>query len=171
MSGFVKLPRSITALEVFQDSKLLQLYIWCLTKASYAQQTIQFDSGYRVTPISLKPQSFITSHQSLGRTFGEAPSVMYRRCQALKAQGLIHLHTTNRYSIITIVNQPADMRPPDEKLSKTQYAAYLKTLQLNLEPAKQACIVTAFLHGKLPDTITCSRLQRKFLKYYDDEWK
>lgn len=97
---YLALFRKIEDSFVYQDSGLLHLWIHCLIKASFKDRTIMFDG----TEVELKRGQFITGRKSLAKALRTTEQKIRSRIALLEKHNQIVLKSTNKYSIITVVN-------------------------------------------------------------------
>lgn len=106
--GYIKLYRKITHNHIWQDPQKLRLWLLCLLKASHQQKQFLIENQV----IVLSPGQFITGRHSIEedynkelqtkfRVFGKT---LWRWLKVLETQGFVSIKSTNKYSIITIVN-------------------------------------------------------------------
>lgn len=100
MTGWVKLHRKTLNSSVFQNEKLLKTFVWCLLKASHKKH--EFLHGRQ--KVSLKPGQFITGRKRAGEELDMPPSTAWFYLNLLKADRTLDIKSTNRYSLITVVN-------------------------------------------------------------------
>ncbi len=98
--GWVKLYRKIADGQIFQNEKLLKVFIWCLIKASHQEHV--FLHGRR--KISLKPGQFITGRKKAGEELDMPPSTAWFYLKFLEADNTIDIKSNNKYSLITVIN-------------------------------------------------------------------
>jgi len=126
-NGFVKLWRKSLQSEVWRDSTLWRLWTWCLMKATYreCEQVV----GRKL--VRLLPGQFIFGRRRASYETGLSESATRSAIKTLTKLGNITIKTTNKYSIITIVNwesyqvqapaeQPADAPAPAKQPAERQ---------------------------------------------------
>ena len=100
MDGWLKLYRSILDSAVFQDAEVLKVWIWLLCNVAFEQHdTICYG---KVT--HLKPGQIATGRKKIAQCTDLNENKVYRALNALKSLGNIEIKSTNKYSIITVVN-------------------------------------------------------------------
>ena len=96
ITGFVKIYRSMLDWEWFDDSNTVHLFLYLLLKANHKEKNwrgIAIKRGQLLTSINkLK----IATHQSVQQT--------RTSLQKLRTAGVITIHSTNKYSIVSICN-------------------------------------------------------------------
>lgn len=100
MDGWLKLYRSILDSAVFQDAEILKVWIWLLCNVAFEQH----DTVCYGKVIHLKPGQIATGRKKIAQCTDLNENKVYRALTALKSLGNIEIKSTNKYSIITIVN-------------------------------------------------------------------
>ena len=100
MDGWLKLYRSILDSAVFQDAEVLKVWIWLLCNVAFEQH----DTICYGKVIHLKPGQIATGRKKIAQCTDLNENKVYRALTALKSLGNIEIKSTNRYSIITVVN-------------------------------------------------------------------
>lgn len=98
MSTWIKLHRRIIYSDVFDNDKLLRIWIWCLVKASYKDHDQVV--GRQVVP--LKPGQFIYGRKKAAVELGYSESTVRDYMAMLEKMGSITITPTNKFSIITV---------------------------------------------------------------------
>lgn len=100
MDGWLKLYRSILDSAVFQDAEVLKVWIWLLCNVSFEQH----DTVCYGKVIHLKPGQIATGRKKIAQCTDLNENKVYRALTTLKSLGNIEIKSTNKYSIITVVN-------------------------------------------------------------------
>ena len=100
MDGWLKLYRSILDSAVFQDAEVLKVWIWLLCNVAFEQH----DTICYGKVIHLKPGQIATGRKKIAQCTDLNETKVYRALTALKSLGNIEIKSTNKYSIITVVN-------------------------------------------------------------------
>lgn len=100
MDGWLKLYRSILDSAVFQDAEILKVWIWLLCNVAFEQH----DTMCYGKVIHLKPGQIATGRKKISQCTDLNETKVYRALTALKSLGNIEIKSTNKYSIITVVN-------------------------------------------------------------------
>lgn len=100
MDGWLKLYRSILDSAVFQDAEILKVWIWLLCNVAFEQH----DTVCYGKVIHLKPGQIATGRKKIAQCTDLNENKVYRALTALKSLGNIEIKSTNKYSIITVVN-------------------------------------------------------------------
>ena len=104
--------------EHWYDSKTLHLFLYLLLKAQFKNT---LDGGTDVKRGSLKTK-LIKIREETGLTIGEIRS----RLKMLTRTGEITIKTTNKYSIITVVNYNTYQFTTDKKQTNNKPTYYIK---------------------------------------------
>lgn len=100
MDGWLKLYRSILDSAVFQDAEILKVWIWLLCNVAFEQH----DTVCYGKVIHLKPGQIASGRKKIAQCTDLNENKVYRALTALKSLGNIEIKSTNKYSIITVVN-------------------------------------------------------------------
>lgn len=100
MQGWIKLHRKILTSNIFQNEKLLKVFIYCLTKASHAhhKQTV----GRQI--VDLEPGQFVFGRRKAALELDMKESTVRDYINVLKSDNVISVNSTNKFSVITIAN-------------------------------------------------------------------
>ena len=98
--NWLKLNRSILTSSVFDNPKLLKVWIWCLCKASHKER--EQVVGRQIE--HLHEGQFIFGRKVASRELNMAESTVYRYILQLKQLGNVSIKTNNKYSVITVEN-------------------------------------------------------------------
>ena len=98
--NWLKLNRSILTSSVFDNPKLLKVWIWCLCKASHKER--EQVVGRQIE--HLHEGQFIFGRKVASRELNMPESTVYRYVLQLKSLGNVSIKTNNKYSVITIEN-------------------------------------------------------------------
>ncbi len=100
MQGWVKLHRCLTDKAIFDNPKLLKVFMWCLFKATHKQRDIFF--GTR--KITLEPGQFVTGRFSAAEELNMNGSTVWRYLHLLGKNETIEIKPNNKYTLINVVN-------------------------------------------------------------------
>ena len=98
--GWIKLHRKMIRSEVWEDSMLLKVWIWCLLKCSpkpYDQQV-----GKRI--IKLQAGQFITGRHIASKEIGISGSTYQIKMTMLQNLKMIRITPGSNFSIVTVLN-------------------------------------------------------------------
>ena len=100
MHGWIKLHRQLLENHIFQNEKLLKVWIWCLLKAAHTGRA-QVVGRQK---IQLEPGQFVTGRHAAAAELGMAPSTTWDYLKLLEAQECISIKSNNKFSVVTVVN-------------------------------------------------------------------
>lgn len=114
-NNWLKLNRNILESSVFDNPKLLKVWIWCLCKASHKEhdqvvgrQIQHLDAG-----------QFIYGRNKAAEELRMKPSTVRDYISALKLNGNIDIKSNNKYSVITVVNWAIYQNAPTRNRQQT----------------------------------------------------
>jgi len=111
MEGWIKLHRCLMEKAIFQNEKLLKVFIWCLLKASHSEHE-QLIGRQKVT---LQPGQFPTGRHKAAVELNMSPSTAWSYLKLLEANNTIDIKSNNKFSVVTVVNwglyQSEDNKP------------------------------------------------------------
>lgn len=100
MQGWISLHRKLLESKIFQNEKLLKVFIYCLLKASHIEHQQQV--GRQV--VTIKPGQFVFGRKKAAMELNMKESTVRDYMNLLKYDNTIDIKSTNKYSIVTIVN-------------------------------------------------------------------
>ncbi|RDY69100.1 DnaD domain protein [Halobacillus trueperi] len=100
MQGWLKLHRKILHSEIFENEKMLKIFIYCLTKSSHKNT----ESRVGRQKVELEPGQFIFGRKKAASDLNMNESTVRDYLKILKEDGVISIHSTNKYSVITVDN-------------------------------------------------------------------
>nr|WP_239540114.1 DnaD domain protein [Salimicrobium jeotgali] len=92
--------RKILHSEIFENEKLLKVFIYCLTKASHKST----ESRVGRQKVTLKPGQFIFGRKKAASELSMNESTVRDYIKILQEDSVISINTTNKYSVITVEN-------------------------------------------------------------------
>ena len=98
--GWIKLHRCLKDKAIFDNEKLLKVFIWCLLKATHKPHG-QLVGRQKVL---LQPGQFITGRNKAAMELNMAPSTAWEYLKLLETNNTINIKSNNKFSIVTIVN-------------------------------------------------------------------
>ena len=98
--NWLKLNRSILTSSVFENPRLLKVWIWCLCKASHKEH----DQLVGMQVVHLKPGQFIYGKKAASEELKMPESTTHRYISKLKSLGNLNIKTNNKFSVITVRN-------------------------------------------------------------------
>lgn len=130
--GYLKLHRKLMDSDVFGDSKLLHVWVWCLLRANYTPQKWRG----QVVPVG----SFVTGRNAAAEALGMTPSTVYRLLNKLKGLGMVELHPNNKWTRVSICNWGTyQTEPPAERTSNEHQ---MDTIERKKERKKKSSLST-----------------------------
>ena len=118
MNGWIKLHRELIGKPIFENEKLLKVWVWCLMKATHTER--EQPVGRQIQ--KLIPGQFITGRHKAGEELSMPPSSAWAYMNMLKDNGSLDIKSNNKYSVVTIENwsfyqDPGDLSDnnPDNK--------------------------------------------------------
>lgn len=109
-TGYIKLHRNILESEIFNSEDILQMWIWCLCKASFKDKKALIGNS----AVDLKAGQFVCGRKTGAAMFGTTESTFHRRLKILEELGCISLNATNKFTIVTVNNWcEYQATPPD----------------------------------------------------------
>lgn len=100
MQGWIKLHRKCLESGMIKNHRLWALWTWCLMKASHKDHSQVI--GYQ--KIELQPGQFVFGRKKAAEELGMSEQMVRTAMNSLKKLESLTIKTTNKYSIITIVN-------------------------------------------------------------------
>lgn len=97
-NGWIKLHRKITDSAVFDNPKLLKLWIWCLCKASHKG----YESMVGNQIVVLQEGQFIFGRKKAASELKISASMVYEYIKILEKLGMVNIKSNNKFSVITI---------------------------------------------------------------------
>lgn len=98
--GFVKIDRNIIKNAVFDNEKLLKVWIWCLAKASHRKHKTKVG----LQTIELEPGQFVTGRNSAAKELKMNPSTTWKYLKVLEKDQKCDIKSNNKFSVVTLVN-------------------------------------------------------------------
>jgi len=99
--GYIKLHRKSLTSSAFKNPATWMVWSWCLLKACHEEQQFPWNGS----DITLKPGQFITGHH---KALQELPTLTLQTLRTawgyLKSTNRITIKSTNRFSIVTVLN-------------------------------------------------------------------
>ena len=100
MSGWIKLHRKITDSAVFDNEKILKVFIYCLTSASHKDH----DQLVGNQIVHLKPGQFIFGRKAWSERLKIKERTLYDYMKTLESLQIININSNNKFSVVTVVN-------------------------------------------------------------------
>ncbi|MBP3888555.1 MAG: transcriptional regulator [Cellulosilyticum sp.] len=119
MEGWVKLHRKLIKSDVFQNEKLLKVFVWCMIKATRHSKELVVGAN----KINLLPGQFVTGRRKAAIELCMKESTANNYLKRLEAMQMIHLNCNSRFTIVTIENYSFyqdDSKKDDRKLTEVE---------------------------------------------------
>ena len=100
MAGFIKLERCLLSKSIFNNEKLLKVWIWCLLKATYKEYTEIIGRQ----EVVIQPGQFTTGRFKAGEELNMNSSTAWSYLKLLQKNQSIDIKSNNKFSVVTIVN-------------------------------------------------------------------
>lgn len=98
--GWIMLYRSLLQSNLFDNEKMLKIFIWCLCKAAHKQHRQQIG---RKT-VLLEPGQFVTGRNVAAIELHMKPSTVWAYLLTLKNNKNVDIISNNKFSIVTVEN-------------------------------------------------------------------
>ncbi|WP_064468254.1 hypothetical protein [Lederbergia galactosidilytica] len=100
MYGWIKLHRKLLSSNIFQNEKLLKIFVYCLMKATHTE----YQQIVGKQKVDLKPGQFVFGRRKAALELDMKESTVRDYIKTLKDDNVITITPTNKFSVITIVN-------------------------------------------------------------------
>lgn len=99
-NGWIKLHRKLLDSAIFQNEKLLKVFLWCLLKAAHKghEQLVGRQT------VHLIPGQFVFGRNAAAAELNMAPSTVYDYILLLQLGGTISIKSGNKFSVVTVEN-------------------------------------------------------------------
>lgn len=120
MEGWICLHRRLLESPIFSSEKGLKIWMWCLLKASHKKKDMYLGQQ----KICLQPGEFVFGRDSASNELQMSASTIRNWMVQLKKDSYVDIKTTNKYSVVTILNwneyQEKDSRKDSRKTAEKQ---------------------------------------------------
>lgn len=100
MGGWIRLHRKLLSSNVFENEKLLKVFVWCLLKASHKQH----NQVVGLCTIELEAGQFVTGRKKAATELGLKESTTDSYLKLLEKMNVISMKMSNKFRIVTIEN-------------------------------------------------------------------
>lgn len=114
MEGWIKLHRKLRESPIFQNEKLLKVFVWCLLKASHTEHTELIG----LKKVSLSPGQFVYGRHIAAEELKIKESTLHKYMMWLKNEEILNIQSNNKFSVVTVVNW--DLYQTDEPKSNSK---------------------------------------------------
>lgn len=113
-NGWISLHRKIRNSPAYSDPFLFKLWAHCTLKATY----VEYEQQIGTEKITLQPGQFITGRDALADEYNRGvqpkllvkPLSLWRKLKILEDMQLLNIQSTNKYSVITVLNWNEDQQ-------------------------------------------------------------
>lgn len=98
--GYIKVSRDLLGSRIFGNEKLLKVWIWCLLKAAHKEH----EQMIGMQKVLLRPGQFVFRRPRAASELGLTESTVWRLMNFLKAENSLDIKTSNKYSVVTLIN-------------------------------------------------------------------
>ena len=98
--SYIKVSRCLLQNVVFQNEKLLKVWMWCLLKASYKERKVQVG----MQTIQLLPGQFIFGRRAAAEELRFSENFVFRSMKKLEELQKLNIKSNNKFSLVTIEN-------------------------------------------------------------------
>lgn len=113
--GWIKLHRCLMNKAIFDNEKLLKVFIWCLLKASRKER----EQAVGLQKVLLAPGQFIYGRNRASQELNMPGTTIHRYMTYLKDNRTIDIKPNNKFSVVTVVNWGFYQSQEEEVDSKT----------------------------------------------------
>lgn len=99
-TGYIKLDRCLLGKHLFNNEKLLKVWIWCLLKARHHPG----ECTVGLQKINLEAGQFYTGRFNAAQELSLNPTTAWRYLKQLEKNGSINIKSNNKFSVVTVVN-------------------------------------------------------------------
>ena len=121
MEGWIKLHRKLLENPIFQNEKLLKVFVWCLLKASHTEHA----ELVGLQKVSLRPGQFVYGRHKAAEELKIKESTLYKYMMWLKNEEILNIQSNNKFSVVTVVNW--DLYQIDEPKSNSKNSSKVTT--------------------------------------------
>jgi len=100
MEGYICLHRKLLESTVFENEKMLKVWIWCLLKATWKER----DQQVGMQTIHLFPGQFIFGRKVAAAELNMSESTVYRLINCLEKKTNLSVKVNNKFSVINVEN-------------------------------------------------------------------
>ena len=135
MNGWVKLHRQLKQSAVFDNPKLLKIWVWILLKATHKER--QQIVGRRT--VTLQPGQFIFGRNAAAGELDMPPSTLRDYMQILADMGNITLRPDTKYTLVSVDNWEVYQSPEEKTDTKSTANGQQMDIKWTSNGHKQEC--------------------------------
>ena len=98
--GWIKVHRSLLLSDIFQNEKLLKVFMYCLLKASHQEHEVLV--GLR--QVKLQPGQFVFGRKKAAHELDMKESTVWKYMKVLEGIRSITLNSNNKFTLVTVDN-------------------------------------------------------------------
>jgi len=148
--GWIKLHRKLLDNKIFDNERLLKVWVWCLLKASHTE----YDQLVGLQTVHLIPGQFIYGRFKNAEELKLNPNTLKDYMKFLSDEKFIAIKSTNKYSVVSVEKWELYQSERIENTSKTPAKHQQNTTNKNVKNVKNEDIYTIFEHWNSKKIIT-----------------
>lgn len=171
--GYIKTYRCLLESPVWQNEKLLKVWLWCLLKARHEAGTTMVGCQ----TIELSAGQFLFGRRAAALETGYPESTIWRLIKTLEKMEMLNIKATNKYSVVTVENWGFYQGETEEETKKTRRKRTTSGQQVdtnkNVKNVKNSILAKNIIPPTL-EMVTEYCLEanypinpQKFMDYYD----
>lgn len=98
MQGWIKVHRKMLHSNIFQNEKLLKVFMYCLLKATHKERKQLIG----LQTVELKPGQFVFGRKKASEELNMNESTVYKYMKFLESQKTITMNSNNKFTIVTV---------------------------------------------------------------------
>jgi DnaD/phage-associated family protein len=98
LGGWIKVHRKLLQSDIFQNEKLLKVFMYCLMKASHTE----YKQLVGMKVVELKPGQFVFGRSKAASELNMSESTVWRYMKLLEKLDSIALKSNNKFSVVTV---------------------------------------------------------------------
>lgn len=98
MQGWVKVHRKMLHSDIFQNEKLLKVFMYCLLKATHKERKQLIG----LQTVELEPGQFVFGRKKASEELNMNESTVYKYMKFLESQKTITMNSNNKFTIVTV---------------------------------------------------------------------
>jgi len=98
MQGWIKVHRKMLHSDIFQNEKLLKVFMYCLLKATHKERKQLIG----LQTVELEPGQFVFGRKKASEELNMNESTVYKYMKFLESQKTITMNSNNKFTIVTV---------------------------------------------------------------------